>query len=94
MHLTSGPSGTQIPPFKHGFGEQTSETVSFKTSAGMIVGNISPLDGWPKSPDVRLCVMTLALVIWLMSPEVVVSMVSVFTTVASVLKSPLAVSLT
>ena len=68
--------------------------VSFSMPAGMLVGVKSPLDVSCISPDVLACWMMSALVVRLMSPEAVVSIVSVVTTVASVLKSPLAVSLT
>ena len=60
----------------------------------MLVGVKSPLDVCSISTDVLACGMMSALVVSLMAPEAVVSIDSVVTTVASVLKSPLAVSLT
>ena len=68
--------------------------VSCSRSAGMLVGVKSPLDVSSISPNVLVCVLMSALVVWLMPPEAVVSIVSVVTMVASMLKSPLSVSVT
>ena len=68
--------------------------VSFSTSAGMLVDVLSPPDVSSISPNVLVCVLMSALVVWLMPPEAVVSIVSVVTMVASMLKSPLSVSVT
>ena len=58
------------------------------------MGMKPPLDVWSKSPDELGCVTMSPLVVWLMSPEAVTSAFSVFTVTASVLISPLDVSLT
>ena len=70
------------------------DPVWFNTSAGMVVGVKSPLDVWSKSPDDLGCVTMSPLVVWLMSPEAVTSAFSVVSVIASVLMSPLDVSLT
>ena len=60
----------------------------------VVVVLTSPLEIMPKSPDVDECVMTSPLAVWLMPPEAVMSTVSAVTVMDSVLRSPLAVSLT
>ena len=58
------------------------------------MGVKSLLDIRSKSPDELGCVTMSPLVVWLMSPEAVTSAFSVVSVIASVLMSPLDVSLT
>ena len=68
--------------------------VSSNERVVVVVVLTSPLDIMPKSSDEVVCVMTSPLAVWLMSPEAVMSTVSAVTVMDSVLRSPLAVSLT